>query len=84
VDVWSRWRKENPEEKLDLGEVYLFGADLSSIRGGWITFGNVDLSNVKGLDTAIYKGPSTIGIDAPYRSKGNISLTNWEYKQNER
>jgi len=36
------------------------------------TFGAVDLSSVIGLDTLRHKGPSTIGIDTIYASKGNI------------
>jgi TIR domain len=35
-------------------------------------FGDIDLSTVKGLDTMQHEGPSTIGIDTIYRSKGNI------------
>jgi hypothetical protein len=35
-------------------------------------FGNVDLSEAKGLDTVIHAGPSTIGIDSIFRSKGRI------------
>ncbi len=39
----------------------------------WSTrFGDVDLSGVKGLDDVIHEGPSTIGIDTIFRSKGNI------------
>ena len=39
------------------------------------SFGNVDLSVVKNLETATYTGPSTIGIDTIYRSQGNIPET---------
>ena len=35
-------------------------------------FGDVDLSVVKGLDVVKHRGPSTIGIDAIYRSRGAI------------
>jgi hypothetical protein len=35
-------------------------------------FGNVDLTDAEGLETVIHEGPSTIGIDTIYRSKGNI------------
>jgi uncharacterized protein YjbI with pentapeptide repeats len=35
-------------------------------------FGNLDLSAAKGLDTLMHLGPSTIGIDTIYRSKGKI------------
>src|SRR6266446_1234945 len=44
--------------------------------GGSILFatllGDVDLSDVKGLETVHHEGPSTIGIDTIYRSKGRI------------
>ena len=33
---------------------------------------NVDLSTVQGLDTVNHEGPSTIGIDTIYKSRGNI------------
>ncbi len=34
--------------------------------------GNVDLSEAKGLETVVHAGPSTIGIDSIFRSKGKI------------
>jgi len=36
------------------------------------SFNDVDLSNVKGLETVHHDGPSTIGIDTIYKSKGKI------------
>ena len=42
------------------------------IRDSWTTFADVDLSTVKGLDTVEHLGPSTIGIDTIYKSRGNI------------
>jgi hypothetical protein len=39
---------------------------------GWTVFGDVDLSGVKSLETVQHLGPSTIGIDTIYRSKGRI------------
>ena len=61
----------------NLSGANLFGADLSeaNLSGavvGWTTFGNVDLSEVKGLEAVRHGGPSTIGVDTIYRSKGNI------------
>ena len=51
----------------------LFGdADLSQIRLAFTTFSDVDLSGAKGLDSIEHEGPSTIGIDTIYKSKGNI------------
>lgn len=48
------------------------GADINESRIGFTSFDNVDLSEVKGLDTVRHAGPSTIGIDTVYKSKGNI------------
>lgn len=56
----------------DLSRANLSGADLDNARVGWSTLGNIDLSMAKGLDTVIHLGPSAIGIDTIYRSKGNI------------
>jgi hypothetical protein len=36
-------------------------------------FADTDLSTVKGLDTVKHQGPSTIGLDTIYRSKGKLS-----------
>ena len=54
------------------GEACLVGADLTQAEIGLTTFGNIDLSEVKGLETVHHRGPSTIGIDTIYRSKGKI------------
>ncbi len=35
-------------------------------------FANVDLSEVKGLDSVVHSGPSTIGNDTLFRSRGKI------------
>lgn len=47
-------------------------ANLSGALMERTAFGDVDLSTVKGLETVTHIGPSTIGIDTIYRSKGNI------------
>jgi uncharacterized protein YjbI with pentapeptide repeats len=52
----------------------LDGADLSNAIIGATLFGNVDLSNVKGLETLLHLGPSTVGIDTIYKSKGKIPV----------
>ena len=36
---------------------------------------NCDLSNAKGLENIVHKGPSSIGIDTIFRSKGNIPVS---------
>jgi hypothetical protein len=46
--------------------------DLSKATVGDTVFGDVDLSDVKGLESVEHKGPSTIGIDTIYRSRGRI------------
>jgi hypothetical protein len=50
----------------------LSGADLSEADLGNTTFANNDLSAVKGLETVIHWGPSTIGIDTLFKSNGKI------------
>jgi uncharacterized protein YjbI with pentapeptide repeats len=56
----------------DLSGADLSGADLNEVRIGWTSFGDVDLSTVKGLETVKHYGPSTIGIDTFYLSQGKI------------
>ena len=63
--------------RANIGGAYLNGANLcgASVKGtiiGWTNLGNVDLSKVKGLESVEHRGPSTIGIDTLYRSKGKI------------
>lgn len=50
----------------------LRGMDLSEAKIGSTTFADNDLSTVKGLDSVIHEGPSTIGIDTLYKSAGKI------------
>jgi hypothetical protein len=50
----------------------LSGAELDGAIFGWTKIGDIDLSEVKGLDTVRHEGPSTIGINTIYRSKGEI------------
>ena len=62
----------------NLTEADLSGADLSVADIGGATigstiFGNTDLSKLKGIDTVVHLGPSTIGVDTLYKSgAGNI------------
>jgi uncharacterized protein YjbI with pentapeptide repeats len=56
----------------DLSGADLSGADLREAVIGYTMFCNNDLSEVQGLETVIHIGPSTIGIDTIYKSKGNI------------
>jgi TIR domain-containing protein len=50
----------------------LDGADFSEAIIWGATFGDNDLRSVTGLDTVEHQGPSTIGIDALYKSGGKI------------
>src|SRR5919109_754383 len=87
VEAWNKWREVHPQLRPDLTRATLTRADLSHailIRAvlkeaildsagiGWTTFGDVDLSQARGLDTIRHYGSSTIGIDTLYRSHGNI------------
>jgi hypothetical protein len=56
----------------DLSSAVLGGADLTEARMGFTTLGNVDLSTVKGIETIRHLGPSTVGIDTIYLSRGKI------------
>jgi uncharacterized protein YjbI with pentapeptide repeats len=56
----------------NLSEAQLRGADLTHSRMNSTILGANDLSQVKGLETVGHEGPSTIGIDTVYRSKGKI------------
>jgi uncharacterized protein YjbI with pentapeptide repeats len=56
----------------NLRGAHLGGADLTGAIILSTTFGDDDMSNAKGLETAHHGGPSTIGIDTIYKSKGNI------------
>jgi uncharacterized protein YjbI with pentapeptide repeats len=58
--------------RANLRGAQLRGADLSKAKIGYTTFGDNDLSSTKGLETVSHAGPSTIGIDTIYKSKGNI------------
>jgi len=47
-------------------------ADFGGAVVGYTIFADVDLSGVKGLETVINRGPSSVGIDTIYKSKGKI------------
>lgn len=54
-------------------QVNMSHCDLSNAILGITTFGDVDLSEVRGLDRVIHQGPSTIGVDTIVRSRGRIN-----------
>jgi hypothetical protein len=49
-----------------------FRTDLSEATLLLTVFADMDLSEAKGLETVRHEGPSTIGIDTIYRSRGKI------------
>src|SRR6266581_378849 len=56
----------------DGGNIILLLDNLRDAIVGYTSFGDVDMSVVKNLETVKHQGPSTIGIDTIYRSQGNI------------
>ena len=56
----------------NLNGAFLDNSDFTEAWMGRAVFGDNDLSTVKGLETVHHLGPSTIGIDTIYKSKGNI------------
>lgn len=50
----------------------LDGADFSKANLTYVALIDVDLERVKGLSSVEHKGPSYVGIDTIYRSKGRI------------
>jgi Pentapeptide repeats (8 copies)/TIR domain len=56
----------------DLRGTDLRGADLGGVSMEKTSLGDIDLSAVQGLGTVKHFGPSTVGIDTIYLSKGKI------------
>jgi len=56
----------------NFGSADLSDANFSNAKICWTTFGSNDLSRVKGLESIEHSGPSVIGIDTIFKSKGNI------------
>ena len=50
----------------------LIGADFTTAQVSGINLADVDLSAAKGLETIFHRGPSTVGIDTIYKSRGKI------------
>lgn len=53
-------------------EADLGNTNLENAVCGVNVFADVDFSNTSGLETINHEGPSSVGIDTLYRSKGNI------------
>ena len=56
----------------NLREAYLREANLDRAYVGRTSFDAIDLSGVLRLESVIHRGPSSIGIDTVYKSKGQI------------
>jgi uncharacterized protein YjbI with pentapeptide repeats len=56
----------------DLSDVFFLGANLSEAEFGYTLLARTDLSEVIGLHSVIHNGPSSIGIDTFFQSKGKI------------
>ena len=56
----------------NLNGARLEGADFSDALVSHTSFGDTDLSRVAGLDAVNHFGPSTVGIDTIYKSRGEI------------
>jgi hypothetical protein len=56
----------------NFGSADLSEANLANAKICWTTFGSNGLSTVKGLETIEHNGPSVIGIDTIFKSKGKI------------
>ena len=61
--------------RADLSGAKLYRADFAEAIVARTTFNDVDLRGVKGLETVVHEGPSSIGIDTIYRSQGSIPET---------
>jgi uncharacterized protein YjbI with pentapeptide repeats len=59
-------------DRVSLSEANLDGADFTQATAWATNFANVDLALAKGLETINHQGPSTIGIDTIYKSRGKI------------
>ena len=57
----------------DLSDANLTDANLGDCRCSRTIFANLDLFEVRGLDSTKHLGPSTVGNDTLFRSKGKIS-----------
>ena len=56
----------------NFNEAILDEANFNKARMAKTIFGNVDLSNTRGLESVQHEAPLIIGIDTIYRSNGNI------------
>ena len=55
-----------------LNQTSLNNADFNNSVFYFTTFGNINLSEARGLELASHYGPSTLGLDSIYKSQGKI------------
>lgn len=72
VDLRGANLREASLDWANLSSADLRGADLRDTEIGETTFAGNDLSTVRGLDTVLHHGPSTIGVDTLFKSQGHI------------
>jgi hypothetical protein len=72
ADSWNQWRDENILVVPNLAGADLSGADLADSIIAYTILGDLDLRDVKGLESVRHFGPSSIGIDTIYKSNGEI------------
>src|SRR5947209_5808394 len=56
----------------DLSNATLTYTDFFEVAMAGTVIGNVDLSEAKNLESILHSGPSIVGIDTIYKSRGNI------------
>ncbi len=59
-------------DSANLSNAYLGATNINQATIGYTIFGNVDLSTARDLESVRHSGPSTIGIDTIYKSRGSI------------
>src|SRR5271157_4181593 len=72
VDLSGAYLSEADLRWANLRNADLNRADFTGAAAWWTEFADVDLSVAKGLETIQHGGPSSIGIDTIYKSRGKI------------
>jgi len=74
VVSWNKWRKENPEVRLDLRGADLRQVDLREARLGWLNLDEADLREAC-LDAVNLNMSSLHNADLSYAQMGDVNLT---------
>jgi TIR domain/Pentapeptide repeats (8 copies) len=72
ADLTNANLREANLRKANLGGADLSGVDFTRAEAGRTSFADIDLRLVQHLETMRHEGPSTIGIDTIYKSRGKI------------